>query len=1480
MLKPAQPGARQPQARLLFLVDQLEELFTNDKIPSDARSKFARLLTSLASDRLSQTWVIATLRSDFYAPLTQVPELAALKEGLGQYDLASPTPAEIGLLVREPASAAGLRFEQKPEGERLDDVLRDEASQDPSLLPLLEFTLNELYDRRTDRGRLTFAAYQDIGGVKGALAQRAESTFAGLAEEVQRELPAIFRQLVTIGTLSDETPTGQQTPLARFAGSPARRQFVQAFIAARLFVSDHADDGSAVVRITHESLLARWERLQRWLASDRELLRVKARVERAAARWLQEDRRADLLLTAGKPLQEAEQLHASGFELEPEVQAMIAASRQRADRNRRLRQAAILSLAVLTLAASGLAVVAQIQRGRANENARQAKAAQQATEQANRQLQKTNLDLDAARKSAETESRRAVTAFQAANRQLALSYIDRGVHELEQGDRWRGLAILGQAYRVTGDTPDLRPSVRSLLGAWDGALPRTLRQDNWVYAVWFSPDGAKIATVSNKTRFWDTSTGKPLGEPLPRVVAFSSDGTKFATASDDRTVRLWDAITGRPLGEPLPHDLDLVAVAFSPDGTRLVIACSYTVRVWETFTGEPLGEPLKPGDRLKAVAFSPDGTKLASAAQNGTARLWDAATGKPLGSPLQHGGLMNAVAFSPDGTKLATASTDDRARLWDVATGKPLGEPLRHDGTVTAVAFSPDGTKVATASRDQTVRLWDPSTGKPLGEPLRHSAGVNAVVFSPDGTQLAAASDGRTVQLWDATTGRPLGEPLKHDLDVLTVAFSPDGTQLATASGDRTARLWDRAAGGPLVELPHDGKYWGMKVVAFSPDGTKVATASGLSARLWEASTGRPLGEPLLHKAVVDEVVFSRDGTKIATTSEDQTVRLWDATTGRPLGEPFERVLAFSPDVTKIATASDDRTARLWDATTGKPLGEPLEHDLGVGAVVFSPDARKIAIAGYRTRLWDAATGKPLGEPLANGIGLLAVAFSPDGTKIATASDSGAAQLWDASTGKRLGGPLMHGGKVAALVFSPDGTKLATASSDNTARLWDVSTGKPIGGPLKHDDKVAALIFSPNAAKLATTSWDTVRLWDAATGTSPVEPIKLVSQVHALAFSPDSAKIATTSGELDGRQGEARLWDVVTGKPLGEPLKHPDVVSAVAFSPDGTKIATATLAMARLWNVPRAIPDDPRWLAAYVSTVSQWREDADHSLHLLSAEGARSAWRDVLKSPTWLDDRSAFLQRCRRTLHASEADRQEAAKNWFAAAFHLHWLCAHEPKNADCWKRLGSANAEQRHWAESHRAYEVAQGLLPGDPTLGYSAGLAALAGHDLPALRRELADLLTSAEKSSRPGDWFTAAALAAISDAKEIPRAKFLDLARKTIAADADDGAFRAILGASLYRAGDDAQAVNELQKAIALQKAGAKDPGQGVESYLPHTFLALAYQRLGKAVEVKEQRTVLAQIGLKSPAASWRERAKRAILDAEVLAACGPADQPENK
>jgi WD40 repeat protein len=1235
VLTPAEPGARQPQARLLFVVDQLEELFTNDKISADDRIRFARLLTSLACNRLSQTWVIATLRSDFYAPLAQIPELADLKEGLGQYDLHAPSPAEIGLLVREPASAAGLRFEQNREGERLDDVLRDEASQDASLLPLLEFTLDELYNRRTERGKLTFEAYRSLGGVKGALAQRAESTFADLPLEVQQELPAIFRRLVTIGTLSDETPTALRVPLARFAASPARMQFVRAFIGSRLFVSDLAEDGAAVVRITHESLLARWQRLQRWLATDRELLSVKARVERAAARWLQEGRRADLLLTAGKPLDEAEQLRASGFELEPDVEELIAASRKKADRNRRLRQTAIASLAALTLAACGLAAIAQIQRGRAV-------SAQQATEQVNGQLQETNGKLDAAKQLAEAKRQEAVEALKTTNRQLALSYIDRGADEMGHGDRGRGFAVLGQAYRVTSDALDLRPSARSLLGAWDRILPRTLRHGDFVHNVVFSPDGTKAATTSEDmtARLWDVATGEPLCGPLRHgdkvwVVAFSPDGTKIVTTSDDKTARLWDVATGKPFGKPLQHDEAVHDAAFSPDGTMIATASGNMARLWDTATGKPFRQPLRQPDAVNVAVFSPNGTMIATASDDKTARLWDVATGRPLGAPLKHDGQVRDLAFSPDGTKILTVGGTE-ARLWDVGTGRPLGEPLKHDDGVTGAAFSPDGTKVATASDDSTARLWDAVTGKPLGEPLAHHREVTAVAFSPDGTMVATASADATARLWDAATGKPLGEPLKQDVFVASVAFSPDGTHLATASFDGTGRLWD--VGRQVGELvQHDNT---VVAVAFSPDGTKFATASiDNTARIWDAATGEPQGGPLKHDSSVNAVAFSPDGTKIATASEDGTARLWDTATGKLLGNPLKHdgavfAAVFSPDGTKIATGSEDKTARLWDVATAKPLGGPLRHNDAVHAVVFSPDGTKIA----------AASGKLHGK-------------------------EGEGRLWGVVTGKMLGQPLRHDGQVNAVAFSPDGMKIATASDDNTARIWDVATSKPLGNPLKHDGEVHAVRFSPNGSKIATASEDkTARLWDAVNGQPLGDPLRHEDVVRAVVFSPDGMTIATASYDKT-----ARLWDVATGKPLGQPLKHDDGVTAVAFSPDGRQIATASFKTAWRWAVPRTVPDDPQWLAAYVKIVSRWSEDADHSLHPYSGADFDLQWREVLKSPAWFDYQRKHFQTSRHALHVYEANRQETIKNWFAAAFHLRWLAKMEPKNIEWQRRLAKA---------------------------------------------------------------------------------------------------------------------------------------------------------------------------------------------------------------
>ena len=143
-----------------------------------------RLLAALAGSGLA--WVIATIRSDFFHRCSEVPGFSGLKDGLGSYELLPPSGPEIAQIIREPARAAGLRFEESPDRGRLDDVLQDAASADPGSLPLLEFVLDALYEAGRERRVLTFAAYQALGGLEGAIAQRADEVVDALPRTSRR----------------------------------------------------------------------------------------------------------------------------------------------------------------------------------------------------------------------------------------------------------------------------------------------------------------------------------------------------------------------------------------------------------------------------------------------------------------------------------------------------------------------------------------------------------------------------------------------------------------------------------------------------------------------------------------------------------------------------------------------------------------------------------------------------------------------------------------------------------------------------------------------------------------------------------------------------------------------------------------------------------------------------------------------------------------------------------------------------------------------------------------------------------------------------------------------------------------------------------------------------------------------------------------------------------------------------------------------
>lgn len=271
-----------------------------------------------------------------------------------------------------------------------------------------------------------------------------------------------------------------------------------------------------------------------------------------------------------------------------------------------------------------------------------------------------------------------------------------------------------------------------------------------------------------------------------------------------------------------------------------------------------------------AVAFSPDGARLVVACDRRTARVLDV-DGTVL-LRLRHGNRIIGTkvldaAFDPAGERLATAGDDCAARLWDARTGDQLLK-VSHHRAVRAVAFSPDGARLATAGDDGTARIWSGSTEV---RRVSHSKWVNEVVFSPDGSLLATTSGDGTARIWDADTGT-CALTVSHDYWVKGVAFSPDGSLLATGSGDGTARIWDAASGEELLRLTHSA--W-VGAVAFGPDGSLLATAAGdRTARLWDTRTGQSL-RAFPHLDWVNDVAFDADGSRFATACGDRTVRLW-----------------------------------------------------------------------------------------------------------------------------------------------------------------------------------------------------------------------------------------------------------------------------------------------------------------------------------------------------------------------------------------------------------------------------------------------------------------------------------------------------------------------------------------------------------------------------------------------------------------------------
>lgn len=354
----------------LLTVDHAESLVVDNRLAVAVRQQLWRTIEAVSGH--PHAACIMVVRADYYpALLAALPGLAERKGGDGHVDLLPPRSGEIAQIVRMPALLAGLKFdEESTTALRLDDVLRDAAAEQPDALPLLQHTLQALFERRDENGTLSFAAYRAIGGLEGALAQRAESTYADLPAAVRARLETVLARMITVS--ADSARIGSRRVLRASLPDVESIQLVDAFVAARLFVAG-SDHGRPDVGVAHEALLRQWPRVRDWIYDNRRQLQARARLHRAAARWDEVGRRNDHLLAPGLPLQEAiDTMRSSADPLSVNESALIEASQRRQRRQRRTRQFASLALAVLCALTTVMALWAAYAQQEAEQRRREA----------------------------------------------------------------------------------------------------------------------------------------------------------------------------------------------------------------------------------------------------------------------------------------------------------------------------------------------------------------------------------------------------------------------------------------------------------------------------------------------------------------------------------------------------------------------------------------------------------------------------------------------------------------------------------------------------------------------------------------------------------------------------------------------------------------------------------------------------------------------------------------------------------------------------------------------------------------------------------------------------------------------------------------------------------------------------------------------------------------------------------------------------
>ena len=1046
-------------AEVVLVIDQFEELYTLTSTAIE-REWFLAALVELIGDPRARVRVVATIRADFY-------DRPLLHGGLGPAlrDHTVPvTPlsaAELEQAITGPATREGVVVEQALVAQLVADV-----TAQPGSLPLLQYTLTELFDHRQGT-TMTLRVYEEVGGVAGALAKQAEAVFAALDRDAQEAARRMFLRLVSLG--KGGADTRRRARMAELPNVPG--DIVEAFGGHRLVAFDRDPaTREPTIEVAHEALLTAWPRLANWLAEDRDALRTLGTLSDAAQNWAIGGRDRDELCRGARLAAALDLVDARPEMLAPaeheyveasrvDHEAIVARQRRTARRLRSLLLATAVGLVLAVLAGATAAVQrsrAQGQRSRADRNAtlaveRAGEAAAQADAAGAKEREAGRLR-DAAVVS------NAVTSSQAEqSRDLPLSLL---------------LAV--EANR------------RSDEGATRAALFSALLSNAPVQRFWWGPGqyGAVAATADGSNLFigrldgfverrdrestllappFQVTTARGSPTNLNMRLALADGDDRLVVAASDGAVTLWDVATRQTIATLIPTDSRTSSLRHDVvvAGRQVYVSSDDgTITAFDARTGTATGVLVTVSGRPERLATDGAGDEVAVAYEHGDAHEYTVVSvaGEILdaGSLDLQGGAYGGWAMSPDGRTVGASTISGGVAVFDVATGVRKG-PVERSTVDAELGFLSDDRLLVEYG---AVVVVDAASGAAVAGPYPTTAAAVALDRPQQAATLVGA-DGSIVRFGDHGDLKA-----GHELAVIGLYAIPDptGRRLAVATPDGGAVIADTDTGAALTP----------------PLRTPATVASPIPT-------------------VVQSVAFNPDGSELAISGLTGTVDVFDTGTGalrRSLPVPLDP----SPD--PLIAAS-------FGALAAKHTGQ----------VAWSPDGRTIAVgAGSTISMLAADTGTVRARVSGFHGSITSITFGPDSTRALVSGFNQETFVVDADHGTAVFGPLSCDGHLASqgLWLPHRGAVIGayeTATSGTVCAL-DPSTGTTT--VLLHTPAIAAPQTSPDHSVYVGANLDPFGTWvhDIASGLA-------LGKVPGLG-------ILTADGRsmLSSRNGVITSWDL------------------------------------------------------------------------------------------------------------------------------------------------------------------------------------------------------------------------------------------------------------------------------------------------------------------------------------------------------------------